>query len=93
MLGRAFVFRKKFYESETGEVLPAKRFRRERGGWLDSKTGEFVVGRGSRIDDSHHAFKRTGKIGPGPAGRVIEQAKKWRCEKGKNTKDYYFQKC
>jgi hypothetical protein len=47
----------------------------------------------SRIDASHHSFKRAGKIGPGPKKREIEQQKQWECQKGKKTKGHYVQVC
>lgn len=92
-LGRVIYYKRGFYESDTGEVLPASRFTKEGRGYLDQQTGERIVGRGAAIDDSHAAFKRTDKIGPGPAGRVIEQRKMYECQKGPKEAGYYVQKC
>ncbi len=47
-----------------------------------------------RIDDSHHAFKRAGGVGPGPKKRPrLFQQKDWECQKGKNTGKAYVQIC
>lgn len=43
----------------------------------------------ARIDDSHHAFKRKGSIGPGPRKRPrLTQVKEWECHKPKGGKKY-----
>jgi len=47
----------------------------------------------ARIDDSHHAFKRANKIGPGPKKQELHQEKNWECKKGKNTSTEYVQIC
>ena len=47
----------------------------------------------ARIDGSHHAFKRTGTIGPGPKKQKASQEKNWECSKGKNTATAYVQIC
>jgi hypothetical protein len=54
---------------------------------------EEEVNMANRIDDSHHAFKRAGKIGPGPKKRKLEQEQNWECKKGKNTSTEYVQIC
>lgn len=59
-----------------------------------------------KLDSSHHAFKRSKKIGPGPGGpgpkgekRTVTQAQDWECKKvkpfgpKKDAKKYYFQLC
>jgi len=46
-----------------------------------------------RIDDSHHAFKRGGKLGPGPKKQRLSQEQDWECRKGKNTATEYVQIC
>lgn len=46
------------------------------------------------IDDSHHAFKRAGGIGPGPKKRPrVHQERDWECQKGKATATHYVQVC
>ena len=47
----------------------------------------------ARIDDSHHAFKRSGELGPGPKRRKLHEEKDWECRKGKNTATEYVQVC
>lgn len=47
----------------------------------------------ARIDDSHHSFKRGGKLGPGPKKQTNQRAADWECRKGKNTKKHYVQVC
>ncbi len=46
------------------------------------------------VDSSHHAFKCTPKIGPGPRKRSpVHQAKDWECQRGKSTSTHYVQIC
>ncbi len=46
------------------------------------------------IDDSHHAFKRTGRIGPGPRKRpAVHQERDWECQARTPTKTHYVQIC
>jgi hypothetical protein len=47
----------------------------------------------ARIDDSHHSFKRGGKLGPGPKKQTSHRTADWECKKGKNTKTHYVQLC
>lgn len=47
----------------------------------------------SRIDDSHHTFKRSKNLGPGPKKRKLSMAGDWECQKGKNTQTHYVQVC
>lgn len=47
----------------------------------------------ARIDDSHHAFKRAGSLGPGPKKQKLAQEQNWECRKGKNTSKEYVQIC
>lgn len=47
----------------------------------------------ARIDDSHHAFKRAGSLGPGPKKKKLSEEKDWECRKGKNTATEYVQIC
>jgi hypothetical protein len=47
----------------------------------------------ARIDDSHHAFKRARRIGPGPKKRKLDLEGNWECRKGKNTAKDYVQVC
>lgn len=46
-----------------------------------------------RIDDSHHSFKRSTKLGPGPKKRTNTQELTWECQKGRNTSTHYVQVC
>jgi hypothetical protein len=46
-----------------------------------------------RIDDSHHAFKRGARLGPGPRKRQLYEERNWECTKGKNTSTEYVQIC
>ncbi len=48
----------------------------------------------SRIDDSHHPFKRKKSEGPGPKKRPrVYQTDNWECTKRPSTKKHYIQKC
>lgn len=47
----------------------------------------------ARIDDSHHSFKRGGKLGPGPKKQTTHRTSDWECKKGKNTSTKYVQVC
>ena len=40
------------------------------------------------IDSSHHPFKRSASLGPGPRRHKLAQARDWKCKKPKGGKKY-----
>jgi hypothetical protein len=40
------------------------------------------------IDSSHHPFKRSGALGPGPRRQKLAEAADWKCKKRRGGKKY-----